>query len=235
MLLFSKKHNAIKINKILLLNHPLLNNNHKNNTVNNKQDKEITNNIKENSNLDNDKYDINFKNIKNNNFDIKTEIDKKYDFYNINIELIDFNNLSINDILAKYSKNDKKIKYSYIYAYLNSQNEKEKIWTDYIRKIKKKKNRDNAKKAFRKSCKKYFLDKNKRLCQKTEIIDCFDKNKKIITAIIILNDEINNVIEKLHIGLGHIEVNRLQYEIIGRGYFLNNITRDIYNYSKHYT
>lgn len=56
--------------------------------------------------------------------------------------------------------------------------------------------------------------------------------KKIIIVIIILKDVINNIIEKSHIGLGHIGVNRLQYEIIRRGYFWNNITRDIINYAK---
>ena len=91
-----------------------------------------------------------------------------------------------------------KIKYSDIYAYLNSQNEKLKVWPENIKNINKKKARDNAKHAFRKSCKKYFIDKNKRLCQKTEIIDYFDKTKKIIIDIIILKEEISNIIEKLH-------------------------------------
>lgn len=36
----------------------------------------------------------------------------------------------------------------------------------------------------------------------------------------------------MHIGLGHIGVYRLQYEIIRIGYFWNNITREIYNYAK---
>ena len=51
--------------------------------------------------------------------------------------------------------------YSNIYEYLISEQGKEKSWP------KKKKIRDNAKKSF--SCKKYFIDKKRRLCQKIEI------------------------------------------------------------------
>ena len=43
--------------------------------------------------------------------------------YNIPIKLIDFNNLQKKEIIAKYSQNKKKIKYSDIYAFLLSKNE----------------------------------------------------------------------------------------------------------------
>ena len=57
MLLFSKKHHAIKINNILLLYQLLLNINHKKIKSDYKKEIEINNNIKENSLLDNDKED----------------------------------------------------------------------------------------------------------------------------------------------------------------------------------
>ena len=60
--------------------------------------------------------------------------------YNINIELLDFNKLSINDIITKYAQNNKKIMHSDICGYLISEQGKEKFWTEYIRKIKKGKN-----------------------------------------------------------------------------------------------
>ena len=104
MLLFSKKYHTFKIKIKLLLNQPLLNNNHKKIKFNYKEDIEINNNIKENLLLDNDKEDINFKNIINYKIDIKTEIDNKNDTYNINIELIDFYKLSIHDKIANMLK-----------------------------------------------------------------------------------------------------------------------------------
>ena len=110
MLLFSKKHNAIKINNLLLLNQPLLNNNKRNNTDNLNQGKENTNNLKKNYKLYNDNEENKYKNIKDSKTVLKTEVNNNYDIYNINIELTDFNNLSLNDILAKYAKNDIKNK-----------------------------------------------------------------------------------------------------------------------------
>lgn len=47
----------------------------------------------------------------------------------------------------------------------------------------------------------------------------FDKSIKNVPCIIILEDEKNDLIKNIHIGLGHIGINRLYYEIIGRGYF----------------
>ena len=68
--------------------------------------------------------------------------------------------------------------------------------------------------------------------QKTKIIDCFDHSEKEINVIIILEEEKTNLIESIHKGLGHIGINRTQYEIFRRGYYWNNMSVDINNFIK---
>ena len=44
----------------------------------------------------------NFKNIKNTEIDLKTKFNNNYNFYYINIDLTDFNNLSIKNKIFRY-------------------------------------------------------------------------------------------------------------------------------------
>ena len=54
--------------------------------------------------------------------------------------------------------------------------------------------------------------------------------KKELNCIIILEKEKNKLISCIHIGLGHLGINRLQYEIFRRGYYWYGMTKDIINY-----
>ena len=65
--------------------------------------------------------------------------------------------------------------------------------------------------------------------KKTKIIDCFEHSVKEINAIIILEEEKINLIESINKGLGHIGINRTQYEKFRRGYYWNNMPVDVNN------
>lgn len=65
-----------------------------------------------------------------------------------------------------------------LYLKFTEQQEKKIFWYIwYITKIGDKKKR-NEKKAFKRSFSKFFMDKDKRIYQKSYIIDCFSNSKK---------------------------------------------------------
>ena len=150
---------------------------------------------------------VNKSNINN----ININKNKENGIYNIPVKLIDFNSISNDVFIKKYSQTHKIVKYSDIYAFLLSKGCKMRVWPENIANIESTKKR-NEKKSFKKSCSNFFIDKNKRLCQKSYIIDCFNKAKKEINSIIILKEEKLNLIETIHKGLGHIGINRTQYQ-----------------------
>ena len=66
-----------------------------------------------------------------------------------------------------------------------------------------------SKTNFRKKCKKYYINEEKRLCVNTKIKNCFDKSSLKISCIVIEQLEIKNLIKTIHEGLSHIGINRL--------------------------
>ena len=95
------------------------------------------------------------------------------------------------------------------------------------KRIKEKNKRKYAKNAFKKKCKKYYINKDKRLCKNIEIRNYFNNKKYIVNSIIILKEEKNTILESLHNGLGHIGIIRLLFEIEKRGFYWNNIYNDV--------
>ena len=62
----------------------------------------------------------------------------------------------------------------------------------------------------------------------------FDGKSYIIKALIILEDEIDNLINYFHIELDHIEINRRLYEIERRGLYINKLSEKVENITLFY-
>ncbi len=144
-------------------------------------------------------------------------------------EFIDLSNKKIEEIIELYNKYKKITSFGDIYNFVLSKDEniKERVWPKRLKNIKDKTLLKNKKNDFRKSCKKFIINKeNRRLYEYRKFIYLFNGKVYIIKSLILLEDEVNKIINLVHNKFLHIGVRMLQYEIEHRVlYFnINNIT-----------
>ena len=118
---------------------------------------------------------------------------------------------------------------------MTSKENDQRIWPKDIIETKNTKKRANKKINFKRLIKDYYIDKNARLCKISNLINLFDNSISSIPVTIITNPEKNYILNVIHKNLGHLGINRLQYEIRRRGYYWNGLTKDVFNYIKRCT
>ena len=131
-LLYSKTHKVFKINNIIIFNY------NNNNSINDFKIGDSTKKLSftKSNKISND-LSVTNKSLLDNNDNKSISM---HDQYKIHIELIDFSNLKIEDILKLYNEgNKKKNKYSDIYKFILSKIKTVREWPDYINNLDKKK------------------------------------------------------------------------------------------------
>ena len=145
-LLYSKTHKVFKINNIIIFNY------NNNNSINDFKICESSKKLSftKSNKIDND-LSCNKKSLLDNNDNKSISM---HDQYKIHIELIEFSNLKIEDILKLYNEgNKKKNKYSDIYKFILSKNKPVREWPDYINSIDEKKKEKQSKLFQKNMCK----------------------------------------------------------------------------------